>query len=365
LEVEPVTPPCAGSSAPPDWTAAVAALAGKRLLVVGDVMLDEYVAGDARRVCPEAPVPVVEADQRWSVPGGAANAAANAAALGGVVTLGGATGDDPAAAALARAVRATGVDPAGLVADRARPTTTKLRVLARGQQVIRVDTETRAALAVEPAAQLAAWAERAAAGTGAVLLSDYGKGVVDGDLAARVIGAARRADRPVVVDPKGTDPDRYRGATVVKPNLSELADLTRSTVATDAAVREAGLRLADELPGTTILVTRGAEGMVLFRADEPVRVLPAAPARRVYDVTGAGDTAAAALALALGAGLGVETAARVANAAAGVAVCKVGTAVVTPDEVHAALLEAAPAFGPWAGAAGAVQYEGVSCSSGR
>jgi D-beta-D-heptose 7-phosphate kinase/D-beta-D-heptose 1-phosphate adenosyltransferase len=185
-----------------------------------------------------------------------------------------------------------------------------------------------------------------AAEVDAVLVSDYGKGVVAGDLAARVIGAARRAGRPVVVDPKGTDANRYRGATVVKPNLSELADLTSRTMHTSADTLDAGQRLAEELSGTTILVTRGSEGMALFRARVSAQVLPAGPARRVYDVTGAGDTAAATLALALAAGLSVETAARVANAAAGLAVCKVGTAVVTPAEVLAALLEAAPEFEP-------------------
>ena len=332
--------------APPDWAVVVAALAGRRLLVIGDVMLDEYVAGDARRVCPEAPVPVVEADRRWAVPGGAANAAANAAALGGRVLLSGATGDDPAAAALARAAEAAGVEPAGLVTDPERPTTTKLRVLARGQQVIRVDTETRAGVGPGPAARLVAWAERTVPVIDAVLVSDYGKGVFEGDLAARVIGAARRAGRPVVVDPKGTDPNRYRGATVVKPNAAELGDLTGRAVRTVAELMSAGQRLADDLAGPAVLVTRGADGMALFRAGHPARALAAGPTRRVFDVTGAGDTAAATLALALGAGLSVETAARVANAAAGVAVCKVGTTVVTPAEALAALLDAAPEFVP-------------------
>jgi D-glycero-beta-D-manno-heptose-7-phosphate kinase len=325
-----------------DWARLVPSLASCRLLVVGDVMLDEYIAGDARRVCPEAPVPVVEVAERWCVPGGAANAAANAAALGGTVTLGGATGDDPPAAALDRAVRGTGVDPAGLVADATRPTTTKLRVLARGQQVIRVDTESRAPLSATAAEQLAAWAERFAATSEAVLLSDYGKGVVEGPLAARVIGAARRAGRPVIVDPKGRDATRYRGATVVKPNLSELADLVGTAVRTTGELIAAANQLAETLPGTAVLVTRGAEGMALFRAGAPALELAAAPARRVYDVTGAGDTAAAALALALAAGMPVETAARVANAAGGLAVCKVGTAVVSPPELLDALLEASP-----------------------
>jgi D-beta-D-heptose 7-phosphate kinase/D-beta-D-heptose 1-phosphate adenosyltransferase len=324
----------------------VASLAGHRLLVIGNVMLDEYVAGDARRVCPEAPVPVVEAADRWAVPGGAANAAANATALGGQVVLGGVTGDDRAAADLARAARAAGVDPAGLVADPARPTTAKLRVLARGQQVIRVDTESAAPLPVGPAEALAGWAERAAAGADAVLVSDYGKGAVAGAVAARVIAAARRAGRPVVVDPKGADPGRYRGATVVKPNRSELGDLTGWPVRTADEVVRAGTRLADGLPGTAVLVTLGPDGMALFRAGSPPVGLPAVPARRVYDVTGAGDTVAAALVLALAAGLGVEVAARVANAAAGVVVGKVGTAAVTPAELLGALAADAPDFGP-------------------
>jgi len=235
-----VTSPRPATSDTPDWPAIIAALTGRRLLVIGDVMLDEYVAGDARRVCPEAPVPVVEASRRWSVPGGAANAAANAVALGGIVTLGGATGDDLAASELARAVHATGVDPAGLVADSARPTTTKFRVLARGQQVIRVDTETLRPLAGEPADKLIAWAERIAVESDAVLLSDYGKGVVGAVLAARVIEAARRAGKSVVVDPKGKDATRYRGATVVKPNVSELADLLGCVIHTPADVLDAG-----------------------------------------------------------------------------------------------------------------------------
>ena len=334
---------------PTDWAAVVAALAGRRLLVVGDVMLDEYVSGDARRVCPEAPVPVVEAAERWSAPGGAANAAANAAALNGLPVLGGVTGDDPAAAELALAARAAGVDPSGLVADPSRPTTAKLRVLARGQQVIRVDTERCESLPPGPAGLLAGWAERAAAQADAVLVSDYGKGVFAGDLAARVIAAARRSGKPVVADPKGCEPGRYAGAAMVKPNAGELAALTGLPVRTDAELLVAGVRLAETLSGTAVLVTRGADGMALFRAGELPQALPAAPARRVYDVTGAGDTAAAALALGLAAGLSVEAAARLANAAAGVSVSKVGTAVVRPAELAAALAEAAPEFVPLGG----------------
>jgi D-beta-D-heptose 7-phosphate kinase/D-beta-D-heptose 1-phosphate adenosyltransferase len=217
-------------------------------------------------------------------------------------------------------------------------------VLARGQQVIRVDTESLAPLSMESTTRLAAWVERCVTETDAVLLSDYGKGVIGGLLAERVIASARHAGKPVVVDPKGRDASRYRGAIVVKPNLSELADLVGRTIRTHAEAIDAGRLLADELPGTAVLVTRGSEGMVLFRADSAPAALPAAPARRVFDVTGAGDTAAATLALALAAGLSVEVAARVANAAGGVSVSKVGTAIVSPAELLEALLEAAPEF---------------------
>jgi D-beta-D-heptose 7-phosphate kinase/D-beta-D-heptose 1-phosphate adenosyltransferase len=327
-----------------DWKAVVASLSVRKLLVIGDVMLDEYVSGDARRVCPEAPVPVVETAKRWSTPGGAANAAANAVALGGRVILGGATGEDQVANELAKVVREAGIDPSGFVADSARPTTSKMRVLARGQQVIRVDTESLVPLSHGPFEMLAAWAERSVTQCGAVLLSDYGKGVCRNALPQRVIEAAKRVGCPVVVDPKGSDVSRYHGATVVKPNLGELGELTGQTIRTNDELLDAGDRLAEELEGTTVLVTRGAEGMALFRSGETAQFLPAAPARRVYDVTGAGDTAAAALALALAAGLSLETAARVANAAAGVAVSKVGTATVSPAELLDALLEEAPEF---------------------
>jgi rfaE bifunctional protein kinase chain/domain len=333
----------------PAWNEIVAALQGRRLLVIGDLMLDEYVSGDAHRVCPEAPVPVIEATRRWCVPGGAANAAANVAALGGKPVLGGVTGEDYAASELTKATRAAGVDPSGFVKDASRPTTAKLRVLARGQQVTRVDTESKTSLPTGPGNQLGRWAEHMVAECDAVLLSDYGKGVIDGILADRVISAARKAGRPVVVDPKGTEVGRYRGATLVKPNLGELSDLSGCLVRSTREILEAGHRVAQELFGTAVLVTRGGEGMALFRSGVPAIALPAAPARRVYDVTGAGDTAAAALALGLAAGFTIELAARVANAAAGLAVCKVGTAVVTPDELLAALLEAAPDFVPFSG----------------
>jgi rfaE bifunctional protein kinase chain/domain len=168
-------------------------------------------------------------------------------------------------------------------------------------------------------------------------------------VARRVIEAARKAGRPVVVDPKGREAERYRGATVIKPNVIELGDLSGQTVSTSRDLLDAGQHLAEELAETAVLVTRGAEGMALFRAGMAAITLPAARVQRVFDVTGAGDTVAAALVLAIATGHTVEVAARLANSAAGVAVCKVGTAVVTPEELLAALLEEAADFAVFGG----------------
>lgn len=320
---------------PPGWVDTIATFVGKRVLIVGDVMLDEYLIGDALRVCPEAPVPVVALTERRSVPGGAANAAANAAALGGRVTLGGVTGNDPAATVLTHALRQSRVDPAGVLTDPGRPTTTKLRILARGQQLVRVDSESVSPLTSDLTARLGDWAERAVERVDAILVSDYGKGAIGSVLAARVITAARQADRPIVIDPKGSCVNRYRGATVIKPNVFELGELVRRRLDTPTEVLEAGAWLADELPGTGVLVTRGPAGMILFRAGVSALVLPAPHSVPVYDVTGAGDTAAAAFTLALAGKLSLEVAAHVANVAAGLAVRKTGTAAVTLSELLA------------------------------
>jgi rfaE bifunctional protein kinase chain/domain len=314
------------------WPSLIASLAGRRVLVVGDVMIDDYISGDARRVCPEAPVPVVEANGRWSTPGGAANAAANIAALGGQAILGGVVGDDHAAKQLVGAAVAAGVGTAGIVTDASRPTTIKTRVLDRGQQVIRIDTEVKSPLSESVNDQLVSWAERTVSEVDSILISDYGKGVVDG-LAKRLIDAARRNAKPVIVDPKGKDSERYRGATVIKPNQGELAELLGCEIRASDHLFEVGQQFADRLAGSIILVTLGADGAAVFRSGQGVLRVPAFSARRVFDVTGAGDTVAASLALALGSGLAIEIAAQIANAAAGIVVGKIGTSTARPSEL--------------------------------
>jgi D-beta-D-heptose 7-phosphate kinase/D-beta-D-heptose 1-phosphate adenosyltransferase len=312
---------------------AVSRLAGARALVVGDVMLDEYVWGQVNRISPEAPVPVVDVRRRTYVPGGAANVAAGIAALGGRPLVGGVVGDDLAATQLREALAERGLELDGLLSVAGRSTTTKTRVIAHSQQVVRADVEERDPVPEEAAQDLRRWAEAQLEDVDVVVLSDYAKGVVSAALAGGVIEAAHDRGTPVVVDPKGSDYSKYRGATVLTPNI---ADAKRAAnVAPDDFVEldDVARRLAEVVPGSALLITRGSGGMSLVSDDGSLDV--AAAAQDVYDVTGAGDTVVATLAVALGSGLMLEEGVRLANAAAGIVVSKVGTAVVTLEELAA------------------------------
>jgi D-beta-D-heptose 7-phosphate kinase/D-beta-D-heptose 1-phosphate adenosyltransferase len=317
-----------------DEQALLSRFAGKRVLVVGDVMLDEYLWGTACRISPEAPVPVVDLERKTCSPGGAANAAANLAGLGAEVCLAGVVGDDEAAARLRSALVEQGVCVEGLLATPGRPTTTKTRLLAQGQQVARVDHEQRGPLPAPLAERLLRLVEERLAWADACLLSDYAKGAVSGELARALVRRCAALGRPAVVDPKGADFRRYRGATVVKPNLHEAGLALGRPLSSHGDVLEAGRRLLGLLGGSAVLLTRGADGMTLF---EPGAEAVHVPARRceVYDVTGAGDTVAAALALALAAGAGLVQAARLATRAAAVVLARVGTGPVRLAELAA------------------------------
>jgi D-glycero-beta-D-manno-heptose-7-phosphate kinase len=305
---------------------------GRRVLVVGDVMLDEYVWGSVRRISPEAPVPVVELDRRSHAPGGAANTAANVAGLRAEVFLAGVVGGDESGRRLLETLEAHGVHREGVFVDPSRPTTTKTRVVAHGQQVVRIDQEHRCGPGAILEAQLLRFVEDRMEGVDACILSDYAKGVVSANLAQRVIRHAVGRNKPVIVDPKGADFAKYRGATLVKPNLHEAGLFLRREVTSTEDVVEVGQRLQDLLGSQGVLLTRGAEGMCLFEGDgEPLHIL--AQAREVYDVTGAGDTVAATLAVALAAGASLEQAARLASRAAAIIVGRVGTTAVRFDEL--------------------------------
>ena len=301
-----------------------------RVLVVGDIMLDRYWHGPTARVSPEAPVPVVRITDSDDRPGGAANVALNLAALGCAVDLVGAVGADEAADILDAQLQAAGV-ALHLVRCPDKPTITKLRILSRNHQLLRLDFE-------EPldVADVAVLPERVAAalpGCGLLLLSDYAKGSLQ-DPAALIAGA-RELGIPVLVDPKGSDFGRYRGATLLTPNLGELEAVV-GPCADEATLCTRGLALIRELELGALLITRGEQGMTLLRPGHPELHLPAR-AREVYDVTGAGDTVIAVLAGALAAGAALPEAVAHANLAAGIVVGKLGTATVSAPELRHAL----------------------------
>lgn len=307
-----------------------------RVLVVGDVMLDEYVWGEARRISPEAPVPVVEVERRTFAPGGAANAAANARGLSARVTLGGVVGEDEQAGLLRAELERRGIEHAGLIAEASRPTTTKVRLVAQQQQVARYDVERRDPIGGEVRARLRAWVAAQLPACNACLISDYGKGVASTELVQETIALAARGGTPVVVDPKGADYGRYHGATLVTPNIHETERATGREIANHEDLVTAATELQG-LVGGAVLITRGARGMSLFAENPGQAIEIPAQARAVFDVTGAGDTVAATLAVALAAGASLEEAALLANVAASVVVGQVGTAAITADGLRAEL----------------------------
>ena len=307
-----------------------------RVLVAGDLMLDRYWSGPARRISPEAPVPVVHVSELDDRPGGAGNVALNVAALGGRAWVCAPVGADEAAAVLRARLEAAGVGCAFEVVPQAA-TITKLRVLARHQQLIRLDFEDGFP-DFEPA-RLAAGVTALLDAAGIVVCSDYAKGALR-DVAA-VIAAARTAGRPVLVDPKGTDYARYAGALLITPNEAEFAAVAGEW-ADEAGLVAKARRLAADCGIGHVLITRSERGMTLVAADgAPAQHIPTR-AREVFDVTGAGDTVIATLAAALAAGSPLADAVQLANHAAGIAVGKLGTATVTPLELAAALAPARP-----------------------
>ncbi|MEM9688795.1 MAG: bifunctional D-glycero-beta-D-manno-heptose-7-phosphate kinase/D-glycero-beta-D-manno-heptose 1-phosphate adenylyltransferase HldE [Pseudomonadota bacterium] len=302
---------------------------GTRVLVAGDVMLDKYLFGATSRISPEAPVPVVHVQDRDDRPGGAANVAVNLASLGVGTRLLGVVGKDAAAGELTRILSAKSID-CDFVAVDDRPTITKTRVQSRGQQLIRLDEEQAQPLHDE---RLVTELAQSLPGCGAVILSDYGKGAL-ADVSA-MISACREASVPVLVDPKGTDFSRYRGASLITPNQGEF-EAVAGVCESDEILVSRGLAMLDELELQALLITRSEKGMLLLESGEEPLFL-STEAREVYDVTGAGDTVIATLAGALAAGESLASAAGLSNIAAGLVVRKIGVATVSPSEIQAAL----------------------------
>ena len=300
-----------------------------RLLVVGDVMLDRYWFGDVYRISPEAPVPVVKVERSEERPGGAANVARNAAALGAQVSLLALVGNDEPGANLKRLMASGGID-ASLHVDAAISTTVKLRVIGRQQQLLRIDFETTPSHEVLRA-KLSEFEQRLP-GFDAVLFSDYGKGGLTH--IGEMIAMARAAGKIVLVDPKGDDYSIYAGATVITPNRSEMRQVV-GRWKNDEELETKALALRQQLELKALLVTRSEEGMSLFHAGGTIH--EKAVAREVYDVSGAGDTVIATLAVMLARGAAWAEAIHIANIAAGIVVGKLGTAVCMRSELEAAL----------------------------
>lgn len=306
----------------------------KRLLVVGDVMLDKYIWGDVSRISPEAPVPVVRTTYRSHQPGGAANVAMNLSRLGAQVTVIGFAGGDEDQRFLAEGLNADGITSAFVVSD-GFPTITKLRILGGRQQMLRLDSERLGARSDNDYERLVESVLVRLPGCDAVVLSDYAKGVLTAEVCQTVIGAARTQKIPVLVDPKNADFTRYSGATTICPNIGELSTAVQGDGRDLKALLKAAEALVSELDLEFLTATLGDKGIALIRTGSCL-VVPAV-ARQVFDLSGAGDTVIAVLALSLASGLRPETCIEVANIAAGVVVGKVGTVPVEKHELLAAL----------------------------
>jgi rfaE bifunctional protein kinase chain/domain len=307
-------------------------MGGSRVVVVGDIMLDRYLIGETERLSPEAPVPVVAVKERHAALGGAANVAANVAAMGAKCFLVGVVGDDGDGSAIRQELAVARLDDQHVITIAGRPTTSKTRIIARSQQIVRIDDEVETLLQGQDLVRLIRVAREALADADALLMEDSNKGALAPGLITAVMEVARRRGIPIVVDPKFRQFFEYTGATVFKPNRRELESALGAAV--DLQDGDALPKVLARLKVDNLLVTLGPDGMVLVTKDGAAIHIPSI-ARRVYDVSGAGDTVTAWLGTGLAAGASVREAAQLANYAAGVEVGKPGVATVTPEEVLA------------------------------
>lgn len=320
-----------------DFTMILERASGLPILVAGDIMLDRFVHGSVDRISPEGPVPVLAIEREDFMPGGAGNVLINVQALGAQALVFAICGEDAAGVQLRDLGTQAGADMSGVVTDASRPTTQKTRYVARGQQLLRSDVEKTHALASDIEEKLFANISAALPRVKAVVLSDYGKGALSSALIARIIDAATKAGLPVLVDPKGHDYTKYKGASVVTPNRKELAEACGTaplkgndeieTAARDLIAR-AGIR--------AVVATRSEDGLSVIESGKDVHHFPVA-VREVFDVSGAGDTVIATIAVALASGADLVNAARLANIAGGIAVGKAGTSPVTAEELRAGM----------------------------
>jgi len=310
-------------------------LKGKKILIFGDVMLDEHIWSKVSRISPEAPVPIADVARISHVPGGCGNVATNIAALNGIPYLVGIIGRDSSGDKLRRALANVRVSASHLVVDPNRPTILKSRIIAGSQHVVRVDREDRTVLSPKLINAVTKKLKKLIPQVDAVVISDYGKGMIIDRTAQLAIALAKKHKVPVAVDPKGVDYSKYRGATVITPNLREAVIASRRIIVNEKSLIKAGQVLRKLAGSAHILITRGRDGMSLISSDE-ITYIPAVP-REVFDITGAGDTVVATLSLALAAGAKMKIAAIMANHAASVVVGKISTAPCYREELEEAI----------------------------
>lgn len=305
-----------------------------RVLVVGDLMLDEFVWGEVSRISPEAPVPVVWVKKESFMPGGASNVANNLRSLGADVHLVGIVGEDENGAILKGELEQKGIRTAGVISDESRPTILKTRVVAHHQQVVRIDKEKKEKLSDAIIDKMAAYIESVIKDIDAVIIEDYAKGVITPSLLKRIVPLARRHNKIISVDPKEEHFNYYKGISVITPNNHEASRAVGFEINDDESLNKAGKRLIEKIGCKIGLITLGENGMAVFQKDKPMKHIPTV-AQEVFDVSGAGDTVIASYTLSLASGADPITAAHISNCAAGIVVGKVGIAVVTPDELLA------------------------------
>ena len=317
-----------------------------RVLVVGDLILDEFVWGTVDRISPEAPVPVVWVERESAMPGGAANVASNVKALGGRVRLLGLIGADPQGRRLKEALESRGIPTEDLMVDPDRPTTVKSRVIAHHQQVVRIDREKIHQLQAPLLRQMVERVKERTPQIDGLIIEDYGKGLIVPELLKAVVGLAKRHHKVITVDPKEEHFPYYRGVTALTPNKKEAALAAKQPITDARSLLQAGKKILKRLKPEALLITLGEEGMMLFygQGNGPVKIPTVA--KEVFDVSGAGDTVIAAFTLSRAAGASFLEAATLANAAAGVVVGKVGVATCSPEELLRQLGRRMPSVRP-------------------
>ena len=303
----------------------------KKILVIGDIMLDKYIWGDVSRISPEAPVQVVNVLKETYEAGGAANVANNIAALSGNAFMVGIAGSDEAKNILLEELRKKNVNTDGIFTDKDKPTTQKIRIIGKSQQLLRVDYENNEHVHKNIEASIMGFLEKNINYADVVVISDYAKGVVTQEISKKILEISKKHNKPVIVDPKPKHKDFYSDATLITPNNSEASEMAGIEDGSDERIGEIGKKLMKSL-NTNVLITRGEKGMSLFEKDSKVIHIPA-KAKEVYSLIGAGDTVVATIAMAIASGSDLREAAVLSNIAAGIKVGKIGTASVSIEEI--------------------------------